>query len=63
MKLGDLKPVLWSSHGNIAQAIVYDQETNEDLEYGCSVDYAVKNYADREVRRIHAYNNFLVITV
>ena len=63
MKLKDLKSVLWSSRGGICETIVYDYDSNQDLEFGCSVEYAVKKYAEKEVRRIEAQDNFLVITI
>ena len=61
MKLKELKPVLYSVHGDIQSAIVYDGMKAEEIENGCSVDYAVKTYADRDVRRIQAENSMIVI--
>lgn len=63
IRLGDLGSILYSYHGDIQSAIVYDLDTNTDLENGCSIDYAVKNYADSIVKRITADGNKLVITI
>lgn len=63
IRLGDLKSILYSRHGSTQEAIVYDLETNTDLEDDCYVDYAVKAYADRIVKRITADGDKLVITI
>lgn len=67
MKLKEMETVLVSPRGNITRTIVYDLETDTDLEYGCSVEYAVATYSDREVKRISAayVNGYscLVITI
>ena len=67
MKLKELESILISPRGSISRAIVYDLETDTELEYGCSVEYAVANYGEREVKRISsAYVNFypcVVITI
>lgn len=63
MKLKELKAILYSSRGNIQFAIVYDMATNTDVENGCSIDYAVERYAEKEVKHIQAIDNQLVITI
>jgi hypothetical protein len=69
MKLKDLRPILYSATGEIQWAIVYDLEKNEDLEYGCSIEFAVTHYGGCEVKRISSCYNFenetdyLVITI
>lgn len=67
MKLKELKPILQSHTGYIQWAIVYDCKTNKDIEYGCSIDYAIKNYGELKVERIQSYmeNNqdYIVISV
>lgn len=69
MKLKDLKPILHSKTGAIQWAIVYDYDKHEDLEYGCSVEYAMIHYGECEVKRISSCYNFengfdyLVITI
>ena len=63
MKLKDLKDILTSERCSIQDTIVYDYNNNADLETGCSVEYAVANYGEYEVKRIGAFNNVLVITV
>ena len=63
MKLKDLKDVLMSEKGSVQSTIVYDYNNNVDLAVGCSVEYAVTNYGEYEVKRIGALNNDLIITV
>lgn len=63
MKLRDLKSVLYSDRGCIQFAIVYDHERHADIAAGCSVEYAVKEFGDKEVKQIGAFENQLLITV
>lgn len=63
MKLKDLKDVLTSERGSVQFAVVYDYNTNVDLSVGCSIEHAVVNYGEYEVKRIGAFNNDLIITV
>ena len=55
MKLKELYSILRSRTGDIQFAIVYSLTTNKDLEYGCSVDYAIDHYGEYEVARIKSY--------
>ena len=52
MKLKDLAPVAYSLTGDIQSCIVYDCHENIDLESGCSIEYAIKHYGDRDLHRI-----------
>lgn len=63
LKLKDLGPILYSRRGNIQHAIIWDETERRDLENGCSVEYAVKEYGARPVKRIEAFENQLLITV
>lgn len=63
MKLKELSSVLYSTHGNIQFAIVYDITNHVEIMKGCSIDYAVKNFEDKKVRHITADGNYLVITI
>jgi hypothetical protein len=63
MKLKELRSVLYSNRGSVQFAIVYDSKTNTDIENGCSIDYAVETHGDKEVIRIEAFENQLLITV
>lgn len=63
MKLKELKSILYSNRGNVQFAIIYDSKTNEDIENGCSIDYAVERHGEKEVVRIEAFENQLLITV
>lgn len=60
MKLKELRPVIFSSTGRIQFCIIYDRSNNVDLENGCSIEYAYKNYGEREVMNVSAtYENDL----
>lgn len=63
MKLKELSSILYSNRGCIQFAIVYDSKTNTDIENGCSIDYAVQTHGDKEVKRIEAFENQILITV
>ena len=63
MKLHELSSIIYSKTGDIQFVIIYDYETNTDLETNCSFEYAREHYGDREVKRISAYKDDLVITV
>ena len=52
MKLKDLAGVAYSKNGWIQFCIVYDYTKNIDLETGCSIEYAIKHYGDRDLHRI-----------
>lgn len=68
MKLKELKSILHSNTGQIQMAIVYDIENNKDLASG-SIEYAMKEYGEMEVKRISSCvefkngQDYLVITV
>ena len=63
MKLKEMESVLRSNRGAVQFAIVYDSKAKADIENGCAVEYAVKKYGEKEVLRIEAFENQLVITV
>lgn len=63
MKLTELKSILYSSRGSVQFAILYDAKTNTDIENGCSIDCIVKNYGNKEVKQIEAFENQLIITI
>lgn len=63
MKLAQLKTVLRSPSGRVQDAVVYDYERNQVLKDGCSVEHAVEAYGEREVKRIQASGDRLVITI
>ena len=52
MKLKDLAPVAYSLTGDIQSCVVYDFNENIVLETGCSIEYAIKHYGDRDLHRI-----------
>ena len=62
MKLKELKTVLSSNRGCIQLAILFDSKTNSDIE-NASIDYIVENHGDKDVIRIEAFENQLIVTV
>lgn len=64
MKLKDLKPILHSCYGGgIQYAVVWDVAACIAIVNGCSIEYAIANYGDREVVRISACEDKLVIDI
>lgn len=63
MKLKELKSILYSNRGCIQHCIVYDSSKDMDVEDGCTVEYAIEHYGDREVKHIEALNDDLIITI
>lgn len=67
MRLSDLKDILVSPFASIQKVILFNlsRERGEEpeLENGCSVEYAVENYGNLELKRIEAYNDYLVLYV
>ena len=63
MKLKDLKPILVNSGHYIQSTILWEQDTNTDLENGASIEYVIVHYSEREVKNIKAFENSLLITV
>ena len=63
LKLKDLSRILRSGCGNIQYAVIWHEAECRELENGCSVEYAIKEYGERPVKRIGALDNNLIITV
>ena len=63
MKLKELAGILKSTRDGIQSTIVWDRLKMCELEHGCSVEYAFKNYGDNRVERISAEDNILVIEI
>lgn len=63
MRLSELSGILRSTRGDIQLAVVYDGEKNYDLEDGCSVEYAIKHYGDKELKQLQAFEDQIIITI
>lgn len=63
MRLGELKSVLFSSIDNIQSVIIYSRTEHNEIENGCSAEYAIKNYGEKELLRIQAANNNIVLII
>lgn len=62
MKIGDLKDIAYSSHGDIQMAVVYDYNKQKDIALG-SVEYVMKEFGDLNLTRLQAYEHRLVFEV
>ena len=62
MKIRDLKPVAYSSHGDIQWAVVYDYNSQRNLIHG-SVECVIKEYGECELTRLQAQQDLLVLEV
>ena len=63
MKLNELESVLFSSMDNIQSVIIYSRTEHKEIENGCSAEYAIKNYGEKELLRIQATNNNIVLII
>lgn len=62
MTLNDLKTILKSNRGGFQFAILYDSKANADIDTG-SIEYIIEQHGEKEVIRIEAFENQLLITV
>lgn len=63
MKVNELKGVLFSSIGYIQSVIIYSRTEHKEIINGCSAEYAIKNYGEKELLRIQAANNSIVLII
>lgn len=62
MLIKDLKDLCYSCHSSIQMCILYDYNSNTDVDKG-SVEYIIKHYSDLELTRIQSYNDNLIFEV
>lgn len=63
MKIKDLKGIAYSNHGCVQSAVLYDYNSQNGIENGCTVDYLIENYGELELHRIQAVDDLLVLEV
>lgn len=63
MKVNELKNVLFSSIGNIQSVIIFSVAERKEIKNGCSAEHAIKHYGEKELLRIQADNNSIVLTI
>ena len=63
MKVNELKSVLFSRVGDIQSVIIYSRTERKEIKNGCSAEYAIKNYGEKELLRIQAANNSIVLII
>ncbi len=51
MKLKDLQSILCSQNKHLQLAIIFDTKTGKDLSYGCSIEYAIKDFGECVVKK------------
>lgn len=60
MKLKELKNIIYSSRGNIINAVLYDTKTDMDVE-NATIDYIIENHENDIIKRITIENNTLIL--
>lgn len=63
MRLEELKSVLYSIIDEVQWVIVYSGTERKDIINACSAEYAIKNYGEKELLRIQAYNDKIVLII
>lgn len=53
----------FSSIGDIQSVIIYSRTEHKEIKNGCSAEYAIKNYGEKELLRIQATNNSIVLII
>lgn len=62
-KLKDYADVLYSTRNFVIFAVVYDTATRKDILSGCTIECAIEEYGEREVKRIYPEDNTLIIII
>jgi hypothetical protein len=69
MKLKELESILCDPHRHLQLVVIYDSSSGKDLRYGCSIEYAIKDYGEHIVKRISSWfaeeehRDYLVIDI
>lgn len=63
MRLADLKTILKSRPCDVQFCVLVDQKAQTPIEDGCSIEYVMENYGNKEVEQINAINDDLIIFV
>ena len=62
-KLKDYADVIYSTRDFVVFVIIYDTETRKDVLFNCTIECAIEEYGEREVKRIIPEDNELVIII
>ena len=62
-KLKDYADVLYSTRDFVVFTVIYDTATRKDILSGCTIECAIKEYGEKEVKRIIPEDNELVICI
>ena len=62
-KLKDYADVIYSTRDFMVFVIIYDTATRKDVLFNCTIECAIEEYGEREVKRIIPEDNELVICI
>lgn len=62
-KLKDYADVIYSTRDFVVFVIIYDTARREDVLSNCTIECAIEEYGEREVKRIIPEDNELVIII
>ena len=62
-KLKDYTDVIYSTRDFVVFVIIYDTATRKDVLFNCTIECAIEEYGEREVKRIIPEDNELVICI
>lgn len=63
MKVKDFEAIIYSNLDNVQHVLIWDRKEMKEWDIQPSIEYLIANHPDLEVKRIEAYNNFLVFTI
>lgn len=63
MKLKDLKGIIRSSRDGVEMVTIYSEKTFDDINSSCSIEYAIEEYGNYEVKRVTHESNALAIGI
>lgn len=63
MKLKDLTDIIYSTRNNITFVTIYSRNEGKDILSDSTIEYAIEEYGEREVKRIYPEDNTLIIII
>ena len=61
--LKDYADIIYSTRDFVVFVIIYDTATRKDVLFNCTIECAIEEYGEREVKRIIPEDNELVICI
>ena len=62
-KLKDYADVIYSTRNNITFVTIYSRNEGKDILSDSTIEYAIEEYGEREVKRIYPEENTLIIII